>query len=690
MGQIETAQSNSWFLIDGHGDMAVRVRPGMPLGETTEGELSFEESFAQLELDIADDGQLVVRAVDDHELESAGGDRKLRTCLARDHRVEIHLLHNVVRLDTNIVNNAPLEETVAIRTVRSGESITTPQIAPDSETTSEYPGEPTFVVLDAADEAQDAADIVLDAADEVQDPADVVLDAADEVQDPADVVLDAADEVQDPAEPASSLERPEYEPIEGVSPYGKLLEAVQAQKALSAAPAPADALEDFGNEISPEAHTKKQSKPLLNPALAMLIGLVGVSVVAMFMLLGDEPPPESLPVSDAGQVPQTIPMAAPASITEKSAEETEAPASAFDNLSDVEMPPDSAAAPGIAAVDNTTSTSQSVEFAREPEQTVETVQTSVANADRPEDSITATTPEPLEQPDSVVQPAPETRTVIEPENAGTVIEEPFEPLPAPTVAEAPATIDQPAIEPSAQSRSTPVQPVEPALEAAATPAAIEADQPRVPVVARQQPSAETGGRLAPSRRILLSADTALSQGRLTAPPGSNAYELYNRVLELEPDSKEASKGLQTIRQRLINQALAQLATGALEEAGDSLQAAADAGANPMMVADLNREVNYRQRLADAEAGQFDTLYPVDQLVAIDQKPPRLDRDQASVEVRFTVTTDGNVIDLEILNTTSTDAERELRSALSEWRFEPFLYNGRPVPVRSSVIFNAAN
>jgi hypothetical protein len=178
MGQIETAQSNSWFLIDGHGDMAVRVRPGMPLGETTEGELSFEESFAQLELDIADDGQLVVRAVDDHELESAGGDRKLRTCLARDHRVEIHLLHNVVRLDTNIVNNAPLEETVAIRTVRSGESITTPQIAPDSETTSEYPGEPTFVVLDAADEAQDAADIVLDAADEVQDPADVVLDAA--------------------------------------------------------------------------------------------------------------------------------------------------------------------------------------------------------------------------------------------------------------------------------------------------------------------------------------------------------------------------------------------------------------------------------------------------------------------------------------------------------------------------------
>ena len=648
MGQIEIAQSNSWFLIDSHGDMAVRVRPGMPLGETAEGELSFEESFAQLELDIADDGQLVVRAVDDHELESSGGDRKLRTCLARDHRVEIHLLHNVVRLDTNIVNNAPLEETVAIRAVRSGESIITPQIAPDSETTSEYLGEPTFVVLDAADE------------------------------------------VQDPAEPASSLERPEYEPIEGVSPYGKLLEAVQAQKAQSAAPAPADALEDFSNEISPEAHTREQRKPFLNPALAMLIGLVGVSVVAMFMLLGDEPPPESLPVSDAGQVPQTIPMAAPASITEKSAEETEAPASAFDNLSDVEMPPDRAAAPGIAVVDNTTSTDQSVELSREPEQTVETVQTSVANADRPEDSITATTPEPLEQPDSVVQPAPETRSVIEPEDAGTVVEEPFEPLPVPTVAEAPATIDQPAIEPSAQSRSTPVQPVEPALEAAATPAAVEAEQPRVPVVARQQPSAETGGRLTPSRRVLLSADTALSQGRLTAPPGSNAYELYNRVLELEPDSKEASKGLQTIRQRLINQALAQLATGALEEAGDSLQAAADAGANPMMVADLNREVNYRQRLADAEAGQFDTLYPVDQLVAIDQKPPRLDRDQASVEVRFTVTTDGNVIDLEILNTTSTDAERELRSALSEWRFEPFLYNGRPVPVRSSVIFNAAN
>ena len=99
-------------------------------------------------------------------------------------------------------------------------------------------------------------------------------------------------------------------------------------------------------------------------------------------------------------------------------------------------------------------------------------------------------------------------------------------------------------------------------------------------------------------RALFAADRALAQGRLTSPPESSAYALYNRVLALDPGSGEAKKGLQSVRQGLINRALAQLAGNALDDARQSLQAAADAGADPMLVADLRGEIDSRQRLMD--------------------------------------------------------------------------------------------
>jgi hypothetical protein len=45
---------------------------------------------------------------------------------------------------------------------------------------------------------------------------------------------------------------------------------------------------------------------------------------------------------------------------------------------------------------------------------------------------------------------------------------------------------------------------------------------------------------------------------------------------------------------LINRALAQLAGDDLDDARRTLQSAADAGANPLLIADLRDEVDYRQ------------------------------------------------------------------------------------------------
>ena len=108
------------------------------------------------------------------------------------------------------------------------------------------------------------------------------------------------------------------------------------------------------------------------------------------------------------------------------------------------------------------------------------------------------------------------------------------------------------------------------------------------------------------RRDLLAADLALAQGRLTTPPEASAYTLYNRVLAADPGSPEATSGLQSVRQALINRALAELAGNDLDGARRTLQAAADAGANPLLITDLRGEVDYRQRLIDARSRRSET------------------------------------------------------------------------------------
>jgi len=132
-------------------------------------------------------------------------------------------------------------------------------------------------------------------------------------------------------------------------------------------------------------------------------------------------------------------------------------------------------------------------------------------------------------------------------------------------------------------------------------------EPRATVVAKPKEKGETATRTESvelaRRRALFAADQALAQGRLTTPPETNAYALYNRVLALDPGSAEATRGLQSVRQGLINRAMAQLASGALGDARVSLQAAAEVGADGMLVAHLRDEVDYRQRLVDAQAEQ---------------------------------------------------------------------------------------
>jgi TonB family protein len=61
-----------------------------------------------------------------------------------------------------------------------------------------------------------------------------------------------------------------------------------------------------------------------------------------------------------------------------------------------------------------------------------------------------------------------------------------------------------------------------------------------------------------------------------------------------------------------------------------------------------------------------------------------------VEVQFTVSARGEVREFAVLDDSPKNLEQALRSAVRQWRFEPVLYNGGPIPVRSSVRFTFQN
>ncbi len=151
MEQREIAPSISeWFLIASKGDMVVRILPGMLLGETDSGDVSFfDPSCAQVELDIAYDGSVVLSAADNFELECAGGKRSRREYLTRHHRAEVQLPHNVMQIDTDFANRLAADDTVGFRLVpmpkatakAKATQIVLPDCEPDSEAHLDAPAD---------------------------------------------------------------------------------------------------------------------------------------------------------------------------------------------------------------------------------------------------------------------------------------------------------------------------------------------------------------------------------------------------------------------------------------------------------------------------------------------------------------------------------------------------------------------
>jgi hypothetical protein len=428
--------TGQWYLIARHGDKVMRVRPRLLLGETEAGELSFEASRAQLELDIDDDGGLVLSALGGHELEWAGGTRCHREHLARHRGAEIRLPHNVLILDTHFVEDIPAPPLI--------EDTTEPQAMP-----------------------------------------------------PGVVIAERPPSASEPDEQIVAEEGPANPRIQ-----------------------------------------RTDERPWRFPSMAALVGLAAIGLGLLYFgfredgvpepvtAVGTDPAPES-----ATQVPQSATAQAP-------------PSDVTSHENGADLSPPAAPLP----------------------------------------------PEPLPLSAQDAPPATEQNA---PEEAVTLREVS---IPEPAAAPARERVAPPI---PAERRSAPqVAKTTVADEAMVASKALATAPGGNPVKSRQAKGAATPTQatVLARRRALFAADQALAQGRLTTPPDANAYALYNRVLALDPESQEARSGLKSVREKLINRALAELAGNALDDARKSLQTAAEVGADPLLVANLRDEVDYRQQL----------------------------------------------------------------------------------------------
>ncbi len=456
MGQQRvTAQSpGEWFMIAGEGDMVLRIRHGMSVGETAEGDLTFTPARAQLTLDITDDGSLVLATVGDFELASADDAPRVRVSLARNSRADICLTHHVLRVDTDFVDPMRATGSIAVITVRSAEQVPEPRVARLRRVLAEEPGEP----------ASDAS----------------------------------------PPREAPSDDGGRHTIVE---PPVKRAEVA------------------FGSTHRDDQRASVHRRPILTPGA--LVGLAVIGLALLYPALHEIYTPR---VADTVQVPPVAPAEDSAAADEPSspAIETTPP------LTGLPPRPLRRIDPATAPV-------------AEPERQAEIAQRSS---------------EPIADPEAGTEP------VIAP-----VVPSPRPARPAPDAV-------FPASEPAAQADRVENQVVDPAFLA---------ELEHIGATARAVAAGMT-------RRLdLLAADLALAQGRLTHPPEASAYMLYARVLAQDPDSTEARRGVQAVRQQLINQALAQLAAGQLEQARNALQDAEDVGANPRLIADLRAEIGFRQQ-----------------------------------------------------------------------------------------------
>jgi TonB family protein len=106
--------------------------------------------------------------------------------------------------------------------------------------------------------------------------------------------------------------------------------------------------------------------------------------------------------------------------------------------------------------------------------------------------------------------------------------------------------------------------------------------PRAPVTAPAATGERTG--------LLAAAGAAFDAGRLIAPPGNNALELYRRVLAAHPDDPQAEAGLDRIADQLLTSAETAMLEERIDDAARAIEDARLVRPNNMRLAFLSAQL----------------------------------------------------------------------------------------------------
>lgn len=188
---------------------------------------------------------------------------------------------------------------------------------------------------------------------------------------------------------------------------------------------------------------------------------------------------------------------------------------------------------------------------------------------------------------------------------------------------------------------------------------------------------------------LLAAANALEQGRLAAPDKPNALELFDSVLSRNPQSEAALLGRALVAEALLDRVRSHSGAGDLDQAQTSIALAAAAGADADTLGGLKNELQYQRALASARGGEFARIYRIGELETRRRFVPEYPRRASGdgwVELLFTVSESGRVIDALVTVSSDSRFDDAALRAIDRWRFEPYLVDGRPMPVRTAVRF----
>ncbi len=149
-------------------------------------------------------------------------------------------------------------------------------------------------------------------------------------------------------------------------------------------------------------------------------------------------------------------------------------------------------------------------------------------------------------------------------------------------------------------------------------------------------------RIGSINELLAQAETAFEEGRLVTPPGDNAAEYYQQVLEADGDNPTALDGLADVHGALIEQVLELAAEMDFEGAEEILAQAGEVHEDPDAIeqAQADMVAMREQQIADLDEaalaaideGRYDDAEEdITQLVALGHDRERVDRLRSSLE-----------------------------------------------------------